>query len=31
VLGTAMEELSMNLFTVPLFFPLMTSLGYDPV
>jgi C4-dicarboxylate transporter DctM subunit len=31
VLGTAMEELSMILLTVPLFFPLVTSLGYDPV
>jgi len=31
VLGTAMEELSMILLTVPLFFPLITGLGYDPV
>jgi tripartite ATP-independent transporter DctM subunit len=31
VLGTAMEELSMILLTVPLFFPVVTSLGYDPV
>jgi tripartite ATP-independent transporter DctM subunit len=31
VLGTAMEELSMILLTVPLFFPLVTGLGYDPV
>ncbi len=31
VLGTAMEELSMILLTVPLFFPVITSLGYDPV
>jgi tripartite ATP-independent transporter DctM subunit len=31
VLGTAMEELSMILLTVPLFFPLVTALGYDPV
>jgi tripartite ATP-independent transporter DctM subunit len=31
VLGTAMEELSMILLTVPLFFPLVVSLGYDPV
>jgi tripartite ATP-independent transporter DctM subunit len=31
VLGTAMEELSMILLTVPLFFPLVTSLGYDPI
>jgi TRAP-type C4-dicarboxylate transport system permease large subunit len=31
VLGTAMEELSMILLTVPLFFPVVTSLGYDPI
>ena len=31
VLGTAMEELSMMLLTVPLFLPLVTALGYDPV
>jgi C4-dicarboxylate transporter, DctM subunit len=31
VLGTAMEELSMILLTVPLFFPLITTLGFDPV
>jgi tripartite ATP-independent transporter DctM subunit len=31
LLGTAMEELSMILLTVPLFFPVVTSLGYDPV
>lgn len=31
VLGTAMEELSMILLTVPLFFPMVTGLGYDPV
>jgi tripartite ATP-independent transporter DctM subunit len=31
VLGTAMEELSMMLLTVPIFFPLVQSLGYDPV
>ncbi|MBI3436851.1 MAG: TRAP transporter large permease [Proteobacteria bacterium] len=31
VLGTAMEELSMILLTVPLFFPLVTSLGYDAI
>jgi TRAP-type C4-dicarboxylate transport system permease large subunit len=31
VLGTAMEELSMILLTVPLFLPLITSLGYDPI
>jgi C4-dicarboxylate transporter, DctM subunit len=28
VLGTAMEELSMILLTVPLFFPVVTGLGY---
>jgi tripartite ATP-independent transporter DctM subunit len=31
VLGTAMEELSMILLTVPVFFPLVMSLGFDPV
>jgi tripartite ATP-independent transporter DctM subunit len=31
VLGTAMEELSMILLTVPLFFPVVTALGYDPI
>jgi C4-dicarboxylate transporter, DctM subunit len=31
VLGTAMEELSMILLTVPLFFPMVIGLGYDPV
>ncbi len=31
VLGTAMESLSMMLLTVPLFFPLVTSLGFDPI
>ncbi|HSD42768.1 MAG TPA: TRAP transporter large permease [Burkholderiales bacterium] len=31
VLGTAMEELSMILLTVPLFFPMVTALGYEPV
>jgi len=31
VLGTAMEELSMILLTVPLFFPVVTHLGYDPI
>ena len=31
ILGTAMEELSMILLTVPLFFPVITSLGYDPI
>ena len=31
LLGTAMEELSMILLTVPVFFPLITSLGIDPI
>ena len=31
LLGTAMEELSMILLTVPLFFPVVTALGYDPI
>jgi len=31
VLGTAMEELSMILLTVPVFFPLIQALGFDPV
>ncbi|MEO5698359.1 MAG: TRAP transporter large permease [Burkholderiaceae bacterium] len=31
VLGTAMESLSMMLLTVPVFFPLVTALGFDPV
>lgn len=31
VLGALMEELSMMLLTVPLFFPVVTGLGYDPV
>ncbi len=31
VLGTAMESLSMMLLTVPIFFPLVTSLGFDPI
>ena len=31
VLGTAMEELSMILLTVPLFFPIIVQLGFDPV
>jgi tripartite ATP-independent transporter DctM subunit len=31
VLGTAMEELSMILLTVPLFFPVVTGLGFDPL
>ena len=31
VLGTFFEELSMILLTVPIFFPLVIGLGYDPV
>jgi C4-dicarboxylate transporter, DctM subunit len=31
ILGTAMEELSMILLTVPLFFPIVVGLGFDPV
>jgi len=31
VLGTIMEELSMILLTLPIFFPIVTSLGFDPV
>ncbi len=31
ILGTAMEELSMILLTVPVFFPVVVSLGLDPV
>jgi len=31
VLGTAMEELSMVLLTLPVFFPLIVGLGIDPV
>jgi TRAP-type C4-dicarboxylate transport system permease large subunit len=31
ILGTAMEELSMILLTVPVFFPLVVHLGFDPV
>ena len=31
LLGTAMEELSMILLTVPVFFPLVTHLGFDPI
>ena len=31
LLGTAMEELSMILLTVPVFFPLVVGLGFDPV
>jgi C4-dicarboxylate transporter, DctM subunit len=31
VLGTALEGVSMVLLTVPIFFPIVTGLGYDPV
>ena len=31
ILGTAMEELSMILLTVPIFFPLIVHLGLDPI
>jgi len=31
MLGTIMEELSMVLLTIPVFFPIVTSLGFDPV
>src|SRR5213076_3631806 len=31
VLGTAMEELSMILLTMPVFFPLIVHLGLDPI
>lgn len=31
VLGTAMEELSMILLTIPVFFPVIVNLGLDPV
>jgi TRAP-type C4-dicarboxylate transport system permease large subunit len=31
LLGTAMEELSMILLTVPVFFPLIVHMGLDPV
>jgi C4-dicarboxylate transporter DctM subunit len=31
VLGTAMEELSMILLTIPVFFPVIVQLGFDPV
>jgi len=31
LLGCVFESLSMLLLTVPIFFPLVTSLGYDPV
>ena len=31
VLGCAMESLSMMLLTVPIFFPLIQALGFDPI
>ena len=31
VLGSVMEELTMVLLTIPLFFPIVTALGFDPV
>ncbi len=31
ILGMFMEQISMMLLTVPIFFPLATSLGFDPV
>ena len=31
VLGTAMEELSMVLLTIPVFYPVIVGLGFDPV
>ncbi len=31
ILGTAMEELSMILLTIPVFFPLIVHLGLDPI
>jgi len=31
VLGAAMEELSIVLLTLPVFFPLVVGLGFDPV
>ena len=31
VLGSAMEELSMMLLTVPIFYPLVVNLGFDPI
>ena len=31
ILGTAMEELSMVLLTMPVFFPIVVHLGFDPV
>ena len=31
ILGTIMEELTMVLLTLPVFFPVVTALGFDPV
>jgi C4-dicarboxylate transporter DctM subunit len=31
LLGTIMEELSMVLLTIPVFFPIVVQLGFDPV
>ena len=31
LLGTVMEELTMVLLTIPLFFPIVVALGFDPV
>jgi C4-dicarboxylate transporter DctM subunit len=31
ILGTVMEELTMVLLTIPLFFPIVVALGFDPV
>jgi TRAP-type C4-dicarboxylate transport system permease large subunit len=31
LLGTVMEELSMVLLTIPVFFPIVTQLGFDAV
>ncbi|RYF43426.1 MAG: TRAP transporter large permease [Comamonadaceae bacterium] len=31
LLGTVMEELTMVLLTIPLFFPIVTQLGFDPI
>ena len=31
LLGSVLESLSMILLTIPIFFPIITSLGYDPV
>ena len=31
ILGCAMEALSMILLTVPIFFPVIVALGYDPI